>query len=135
MTTQNLKLPLFLTRLFITYFLLMWALDRFMAAEHAATVAKKFYTIGPLSLSAIPLPVIGGLWLVLIAAFFFGFKKKISYGLVLILHILGTVFTLPYLIPGTEKFTLIFLASLPTIGAMLLLYLLRDEDTMLSLNR
>jgi len=55
--------------------------------KHADVVANKFYSIGPLNISAIPQPVLGGLLLLLYAAFM----------------------------------------------ATVLLYCLRDEDTMLSL--
>jgi len=74
----------------------------------------------------------------LLLAFLLGIKKRISYGLVLLLHLLhavGTLMTLPTLIPPYEGPEILFLAAIPTIGAMLLLYVLRDEDTMLSLNK
>jgi len=131
--TKNLKPALLVTRLFIAYFMLMWALDRFADADHAENVANKFYKIGSFSLSAIPPQLIGAFLLVVIFAFVIGFKKRFSYGLVLIIHGLGTLFTIKHLVPFSDSFTLIFLASLPTLGAMILLFVLRREDTLLSL--
>lgn len=130
---KYLKPALLLTRLFIAYFMLMWALDRFSDAEHAENVANSFYKIGNLSLSAIPPQIIGAFLLVVIFAFVIGLKKRLSYGLVMVIHGLGTLFTLKNLLPFSDSFTLIFLAALPTLGAMILLFLLRREDTLLSL--
>ena len=130
---KHLKPALLLTRLFIAYFMLMWALDRFSDAQHAENVANKFYKIGKLSLAAIPAQVIGGFLLIVIFAFVIGLKKRISYGLVMIIHGLGTLFTVKSLVPFSDSFTLIFLAALPTLGAMILLFILRREDTLLSL--
>lgn len=76
----------------------------------------------------------GVLMIALLIAFLVGFKKKISYLLVLLLHAIGTVMTIPNLIPGLEGYNQLFLAAIPAIAAMLLLYVLRDEDTMLSVN-
>lgn len=128
-----LKPALLATRLFIAYFMLMWALDRFANAEHADKVANSFYKIGNLSLTAIPTQVIGGFLLAVIFAFVIGFKKRFSYGLVVLLHGMGTLAIMKNLLFFTDSFTLIFLASLPTLGAMILLFLLRKEDTLLSL--
>ena len=135
MATHTLKLPLFLTRISIAYFMGVWALDRIIAPDHAGAVAKGFYKIGPLDISAIPQPVLGGLLLVLYAAFAVGFKKSITYGLVLLIQLLGLLFIIPNLIPGLESYKLIFVAALPAFMATLLLFCLRGEDTMLSLDR
>jgi len=129
MATHSLKLPLFLTRLFIFLFMLPWQLARFTKPETINSISSKYYKF---SMPEIGSTISGVLMMALLIAFLVGFKKKISYGLVLILHTIGTVMTLPYLIPGTENFQALFLAAIPTIGAMLLLYCLRDEDTMLS---
>lgn len=130
---KHLKPALLLTRLFIAYFMLMWSLDRFSDSQHAENVANKFYKIGDLSLAAIPPQVIGSFLLIVIFAFVIGLKKRISYGLVMIIHGLGTLFTIKSLMPFSDSFTLIFLAALPTLGAMILLFILRREDTLLSL--
>lgn len=131
----NLRLPLFLTRLSVAYFMGVWALDRLIAPEHAEAVANAFYKVGPLSISAIPQPVIGVILLVIYAAFLAGFKKSISYALVLMIQFLGLIFIIPNLIPGMENYKLIFVAALPAFMATLLLYVLRDEDTLLAIDK
>ena len=70
----------------------------------------------------------------ILIAFVVGFKKKITYLLVFILHAVGTLMTLPKLIIGLESFYILFLAAIPAAAAMYLLYVLRDEDTMLTID-
>ncbi len=131
--TDKLKFPLFFTRLAIFYFLLPWVLMRFTAPSGAQNIASKYYKVS--SMPEIATTVIGVLWVALLLAFLFGIKKRISYGLVLLIHAVGTLFTLPYLIIGTENMNIMFFAAIPVIGAMWLLYTLRDHDTFLSLNK
>jgi len=130
MATHSLKLPLFLTRLSIFYFMLPWQLMRFTKPESVIGIAKTHYKFTmPESLPMIT----GVLMMVLLIAFVVGFKKKITYLLVFILHAIGTLMTLPKLIIGLESFYILFLAAIPAAAAMFLLWKLRDEDTMLSI--
>jgi len=132
MATHSLKLPLFLTRLSIFYFMLPWQLMRFTKPESVIGIAKTHYKF------TMPetVPMISGvLMMALLIAFLIGFKKKITYLLVFILHAVGTLMTLPKLIIGLESFYILFLAAIPAAAAMFLLWKLRDEDTMLSLNK
>ena len=121
MATHALKLPLFLTRLSIFYFMLPWQLMRFTAPERVVGIAKKHYKFTmPESASLIT----GIIMMAILIAFVIGFKKRISYGLVLIFHAIGTLMTLPKLIIGTPNLSMLFLAAIPTVFAMLLLCLL-----------
>ena len=139
MSEKNLKLPLFLTRLGIFCFLIPWQVMRFTGPEVIETISKTHYKVpvsGTLS------TITGVLMIALLIAFLIGFKKKISYGLVFLVHALGTIMTLPSILKGAQalmsaKFdpSALFLAAIPAAFAMLLLYCLRDEDTMLSLNK
>lgn len=126
----RLPLALLFTRLMIVAFLAPWFIRKAMNIEMTKGLFAKYYFIK--DLPDIAAYAIGGLGLVLLLAFLVGFKKKISYGLILLWHAGGTLMALPFMIPGTEKFNLLFMAALPVIGAMLLLYMLRDEDTLLS---
>ena len=129
MATHSLKLPLFLTRLGLFLFMLPWQLTRFKNPEMIDTISKTYYKF---SMPEVGSTITGVLMMALLIAFLVGFKKKISYLLVLVLHGIGTVMTIPNLIPGLEGYNQLFLAAVPALAAMLLLYCLRDEDTMLS---
>ncbi|WP_409434066.1 hypothetical protein ACJ3XI_06070 [Litorimonas sp. RW-G-Af-16] len=128
----NLRLPLFLTRLSIAIFLLPWILMRFIdGGKNAKGISEKYYHF---TQPDIMTTLIGVGWVILLIAFIIGFKKKISYGLVFLIHLVGTLMSLPYMIPGTEKFIPTFMAAIPTLMAMFLLWKLREQDTLLSLN-
>lgn len=124
---KNLPKGLVITRIGIVLFLLPWVLDKFTSPAHTAKVFSHFYKIGDVGVNASY--AIGVLWALLLLAFAIGFKKRISYGLVLLFHGVTTVTTIPAMIPYTEKFNMLFLAAIPTLGAMILLYLMRDHDT------
>lgn len=126
------KYALFITRILITLFLTPWVLMRFTTPDASKGIAAKYYKVS--TLPDIVNTGVGVLWVILLLAFVTGFKKQFSYAIVLGLHTIGTAMTLPYLVPGTENFNILFMAALPTIGAMLLLHSMRNEDTFLSLN-
>lgn len=130
---SNLKLPLLLTRLSIVFFLLPWVAMRFTKPEAAKGIAAKYYKVS--SMPDVAVMAVGVFWILLLLAVLAGFKKRISYGLVFLLHLIGTAFTLPYFVPGSEKFNILFFAAIPTLMAMCLLYVLRDEDTLLTVDR
>lgn len=130
----NLKIPLFATRILIALFLLPWTAMRFTSADSAQGIANKYYKIG--FLPDIAFTVIAVFMALLLIAFTIGFRKRISYGLVFVLHTIGTIMTIPTMLPvltGGDGGQILFFAALPIIGAMWLLYLLRDQDTFLSL--
>lgn len=133
MPTRSLRLPLFLTRLSVFYFLLPWQLMRFTKPEAIQSIAQKHYHTEsfPNGLSL----AIGVFAIISLLAFLVGFKKRISYAAVFLIHAVGTVLIIPKLVLFTDNLVLVFLASLPALAAMALLYVLRDEDTLLSLNR
>ncbi|MGB3454896.1 MAG: hypothetical protein WBG08_14185 [Litorimonas sp.] len=131
----NLRVPLFLTRILIAIFLLPWTVMRFVRDEAAQGIAERYYKIG--FLPDVAFLVIAIFMALLLLAFTIGFRKKISYGLVFLLHTIGTIMTVPTMLPvltGGEGGQILFFAALPVIGAMLLLYLLRDQDTLLSVD-
>ena len=105
---------------------------RFTKPESVVGIAKNHYKFT--MPDTVPM-ITGVLMMVLLLAFVTGFKKKISYGLVFVLHALGTLMTLPKLIIGLESFYILFLAAIPTAAAMFLLWKLRDEDTMLTIDK
>lgn len=126
-TDNRLSLVLLLLRLSVFLVMLMWTLDKFFRPEHAAAVYEKFYLISGLNNSIFYL--IGLVQLVIIIGFLLGFKKKWTYGAVLILHAVSTFSTYQrYLAPFAEN-NLLFYAAWPMLAACFALYSLRDVDT------
>lgn len=130
------KLPkaLLTMRITIALFLLPWIIDKFTAGgvEHTGKIFSHFYKIDGLGQTGSY--AIGVLWALLWLAFVLGFKKRISYGLVMLAHGVGTVMTWKALLPWMEGHNMLFLAAIPVLGAMIALYMMRDEDTMLTLD-
>lgn len=123
----NLPKALAILRWSIVLFEIPWVLDKFTGTEHTAKVFSHFYKIGDLPVNGSY--AIGIFWALLLLAFALGFKKRVSYGLVMLFHGVATVTTIPAMIPYTENFNMLFLAAIPTLGALILLYLMRDHDT------
>jgi len=120
---------LLLLRLSVFVVMLMWTLDKFINPDHSAAVYANFYKIGGLGAELFML--IGALELLLLLAFVTGFKKTISYGLVLIIHAVSTLSTWKlYLDPFNN---LLFFAAIPMLAACWTLFSLRELDTRLSL--
>lgn len=128
--SQRLRISLLLLRLGVFIVMLMWTLDKFVNPDHAAKVFAGFYGIaGAQSIMLF----IGLAELALVIVFVLGLLKRFSYGLVLILHAISTLASFPqYLAPWEH---LLFFAAWPMLAACVALYLLRDQDTLLTVRR
>jgi len=121
---------LFLLRISVFLVILMWTLDKFINPGHAAGVFENFYGLsgwGPTVFM-----VIGALELILLLAFVTGFKKTISYGLVLAIHAVSTLSTWKQLLNPYDG-GLLFYAAIPMLAACWALFSLRDMDTKFTL--
>jgi len=132
-TVKNLPKALLVLRVSIALFLLPWIIEKFTQPEITAKIFAAFYFVDDLPVTASY--AIGGLWLALWLAFVTGFKKRISYGLVMLLHGVGTVTTWFKLLPWLESYNHLFLAAIPTLGAMVALWWLRQHDTILVIDK
>ena len=104
--------------------MLMWTVDKFVNPDHAAGIFTNFYFIQGLEAPVIYL--IGGIELLLIAAFVVGYQRQVSYGAVLLMHAVSTVSSYrQYLNPFDN---LLFFAAWPMLAACFALYWLRDLD-------
>ncbi|MEM7727534.1 MAG: hypothetical protein AAF208_14385 [Cyanobacteria bacterium P01_A01_bin.45] len=129
-STQNLQLALLSLRLSVFLVMFMWTIDKFLNPEHAAAVFSKFYFISGLNSNIFY--VIGGIQLVIIIAFLIGFKKRISYGLVFLMHGISTLSSYQKYLSPFESPNLLFFAAIPMLAACLTLYLLHRQDTLLT---
>jgi len=121
---NRLQWSLFSLRLGIFVVLIMWVMDKFVNPAHGAAVLNAFYGISGASESVFT--IIGVLQLILVVAFVAGIKKRLTYGLVFIMHALSTVSSYERYLDGFNN--LLFFAAWPMLAACLALYLLRDAD-------
>jgi putative oxidoreductase len=127
---RRLQMSLLLLRLGVFVVMLFWTLDKFVAPDHAAGVFEHFYQLegmGPGALAAI-----GVVQLVVILGFVAGLFRTWTYGLVLAMHAISTFSSWPQYLAAFDN--LLFFAAWPMLAACIALFLLRDSDTMLSLD-
>jgi hypothetical protein len=120
------RLPLLLLRIGVFIVMLMWTLDKFVRPGHAAGVYKKFYQLDLGSPGVFY--VLGALELVLLALFVSGTAKRFSYGAVLLLHAVSTLSSYQQYLQPFDN--LLFFAAWPMLAGCIALYLLRDLDTL-----
>ncbi|MGD9710774.1 MAG: hypothetical protein AB7V46_01760 [Thermomicrobiales bacterium] len=132
-TDTRLEASLLLMRVAIAAFLLVWALDKVIAPEHARAVFSHFYFVpdaAPLILKAVGILQIG-----IVLAFGAGFARSWTYGAVLLMHAASTASTYAHLVaPWAEGSQLLFWAAVPVLAAVIALFLLRDRDRLLSID-
>jgi putative oxidoreductase len=128
---QRLIWSLLLLRWGVFIVMFFWTLDKFVQPEHAAGVFESFYGIK--GLAPIVLYSLATAELVLILAFVLGLWKRVTYGLVLILHGVSTLSSYSqYLDPFNN---LLFFAAWPMLAACAALYLLRGQDQRWTLSK
>ena len=124
MKAKNEQIGLFILRVGLGLFLLLWGLDKILSPESTLKVFEIFYFM-PIGVNAAY--VIGVAEVLLSIAIIAGYQKKYSYGLGLILHGISTLSTWKQLIDPFGKNHL-FIAALPVLAGFITLYLLRDKD-------
>jgi putative oxidoreductase len=126
--TKKLEFPLFTLRLSVFVVFLLWSIDKIIRPEHAAAVFHHFYFISELKSSVSV--AIGAAQLLLSVAFVLGVKKKFTYGLVFLLHLISTAACYKQYMQPYGDINLLFFAAFPMLAASYALYVLRDEDTL-----
>lgn len=135
MTNQNKSLPIALFGLRISIFLMMfmWTIDKLINPAHAGKIYEKFYFIGGLEGSV--MQVLGVVELTILTMFLVGLYKKFSYGFVLVIHAVSTLSSFKQYLSPFEGPHLLFFAAWPMLAACIALFLLRDEDVMMTFRK
>lgn len=129
MNNSDYVVPLFILRLGLGVFVLLFGVDKLVAPDVAASVYADFYGM---DISTVLIYAAGVLEAVLGAAVLLGLWKTLSYGLALVLHAVSTLATYRELLaPFGENH--LFLAALPVLAGFITLFLLRRYDTRWSL--
>lgn len=130
MRRDRLRVALLVLRVGLGVFLLLWSIDKIAAPEQTAKIFAHFYKT---PLPAGVAPAVGVLEALLSLALLGGLWKTWTYGAALVLHSISTLSTWSRLLaPFGENH--LFIAALPVLAAFVALFLLRHEDTLLSLD-
>lgn len=114
-------------RLSVFLAMLMWTLDKFVRPPHAMKVFEVFNRLPGLGAAASC--AAGGLEALILVGFLLGFRKRLTYGAVLLFHGVSTLSSYRQYLAPYEGVNLLFFAAWPMLAACLALYLLRDDDT------
>lgn len=128
----RLSLSLLLLRLGIFVVMAIWTVDKFVNPQHAIAVFEHFYLMP--GLQAAIITAIGVAQALLVLAFVAGVAPTWSYGLVTLLHAVSTLSTYRQYLDPFEGPNLLFFAAWPMLAACVALFLLRDQDRLLSLS-
>ena len=119
--------PLFIQRLAISVFMGVWIIDKFVNPAHASGVFAKFYGL-PIDSSLAM--TIGLVQAAILAAFLLGYRRTISYLLILLMHGVSTLasWRIYAALFGTGG-NLLFWAAIPVLAAMWVQFALRRHDS------
>lgn len=137
----NRQIALATLRYALAAFFSIWAIEKFVKPENTTAIWSHFYRIDLPALGSrisvepeIASYAIGSVQLALIVLFVLGLFKFWSYGALMVMHGLTTLSTWAHLIDPYGKNHL-FWAGVPTLAALVALWLLREEDTLGTLKR
>lgn len=130
---KHLQISLFLIRASVVVMLAPWVADKFINPAHMVGVADSFYGIGGFSSTLVL--IIGVVQVVLLACFALGIARTWSYGLTLLMHALSTFSSWKQYLDPYAGANLLFFAAWPMLAALVALFLLRDHDNLLSVQR
>jgi len=124
---KRLSYVLLLLRLSIFLVMIVWTLDKFMNHTHASKVFETFYFSEPLK--PMTTKVIGVIQLLFVTGFVLGYRKRITYAAVLLMHTVSTLSSFGQYMNPYEGVNLLFFAAWPMLAACIAVYVLRDYDT------
>lgn len=123
---RNLRAALLVLRITIGLFLLQWGVEKFVVPQSTVAIWGHFYG---LNVSATFSYAFGVIEIALAICLFFGLFRTVAYGAVAALHAVSVIVSWRYLLdPWGTEFNHLFIASVPVLGAMIALLLLRHWD-------
>jgi len=113
-------------------FMLVWTLEKLIEPAAYQGIFLNFYG---LDLGVTPVYALGILQLAVLMAFVSGAFKTASYGLVLAMNLISLLVSYRQILDPYDGANQLFVASIPVAAASLVLFLLRDRDTWLTVAR
>lgn len=132
MPERRIEISLFIIRITAAIFLGLWASLKFFRPEWTENIFKGAYKL-PFVTADFAL-ILGIIQLSIVIAFAIGLWRFWTYGLMMLMSAAGVIGSLPSLIAFTQFPKNLMLTSIPTLGALIALFLLRDLDNFLSVS-
>ena len=130
--SKRLRISLLALRVGVFITLFMWTIDKFVNPDHAALVFANFYAID--GLTATFSYLVGAVQLIIICAFLAGYMKPYTYGAIFLMQLVPTLASFGNYLQPWAGSNLLFFAAWPMLAATFALFLLKSEDTMLSVS-
>ena len=129
---RQLEISLAIVRLSTAFFLSIWAIDKIIGAPSAIKTFSKYYMTMD---STAVIIAIGVAQLIIFLLFAGGMFKTFTYGAVLLMHTGSVLASIPRYMDPLARPNILFWAAIPVLGAIIMLFILRDRDRSLTLSR
>lgn len=124
---RHLPLALLIIRLSAGAFLAIWASLKFYRPEWMVNVFRNTYKLDFITQDYAF--AVGALQMLVVILFIIGFQRTILYSFTALMHSAGVIGSLPALLFKFTNYPQNLLwTSVPTLGALIALYLLREHD-------
>lgn len=132
--TKRIQAGLLIIRVTAAIFLGLWATLKFHHPEWQRNIFEGAYNIGFLTITDNLSYFLGTVQIIIILAFVSGFKRNWTYAIVALMSAAGVLGSLGSLMTYYNYPKNLMLTSIPTLGALIALYIMRDLDNLFSLS-
>jgi hypothetical protein len=129
--TQKEQAALFLLRVGLGFFLLLWSIDKSAEPETTLRIFQVFYKV---RISTPAAYLVGGIETLISLLIMAGAWKSYTYAIGLALHAISAIASWRQLITPFTQGHHLFVAAIPVLTGFIALYILRDRDTLLALD-
>jgi putative oxidoreductase len=124
--TQALRRALLALRITLGLFLLQWGVEKFVMPQSTAAIWRHFYGF---NVSQALGYVFGAVEIAIAVCLFLGLFRTVAYGAALALHAVTVLVSWRQLLaPWGDAVNHLFIASVPVLGGLIALFLLRHWD-------
>jgi len=131
---RRIEIALLIIRVTTALFLGMWATLKFHRPEWQRNIFENFYNVNFLTVTDNLSYFLGVVQIIIVLAFVSGFMRKWTYGLVMLMSAAGVIGSLGSFVEYYNYPKNLMLTSIPTLGALIALFILRDMDNLFSLS-
>ncbi len=132
--TRRIEVALLIIRITAAIFLGLWATLKFHHPEWQRNIFEGAYNISFFTVTDNLSYFLGSVQIIVVLAFVSGFMRTWSYGLMLLMSAAGVLGSLGSFAAYYNYPKNLMLTSVPTLGALIALFILRDLDNLFSLS-
>lgn len=132
--TKRIEIALLIIRITAAIFLGLWATLKFHHPEWQRNIFEGAYNISFFTVTDNLSYFLGTVQIIIVLAFVSGFMRTWTYGLMMLMSAAGVIGSLGSYMVYYNYPKNLMLTSIPTLGALIALFLLRDLDNLFSLS-